>query len=62
MDVTSFVTSAAMIISQTNVKQQVNVTLMKTALNSAESRSTDLLKVMEQSVLPHIGGKVDLKG
>ena len=62
MDVTSFVTAAAMAISQSSVKQQVNVSLLKTAMNSAENSSAELLKAMEQSVQPNLGNKIDLKG
>lgn len=62
MDITSFVTSAAMMIRQSSVQQQVNVTLLKTAMNSAENTSVELLKAMEQSVQPHIGSKVNIKG
>ena len=62
MDVTSFVITAAMAISQSSVKQQVNVSLLKTAINSAETDSTELLKAMEQAVQPNLGNKIDIKG
>ena len=62
MDITSFVTSAAMMIRQSSVQQQVNVSLLKTAMNSAENNSAELLKAMEKSVQPHLGSKVDITG
>ena len=62
MDITAFISSASMMISQSTVQQQVNVSLLKTAMNNAENNSTELLKAMEQSVQPHVGSKVDLKG
>jgi len=62
MDITAFISSASMMISRSTVQQQVNVSLLKTAMNNAENNSTELLKAMEQSVQPHVGSKVDLKG
>jgi hypothetical protein len=62
VDITSYVTSVATMLSQSKVNQQVNISLLKTAMSSAENQSTELLKAMEISVQPHIGGKIDIKG
>lgn len=62
MDITAFVSSASMMMSQSNVQQQVNLSLMKTTMNNAETRSTELIKTMEQSVRPHVGSEFDVRG
>lgn len=62
MDITSYLTSVATMISQSKVNQQVNISLLKTSMNNAQNQSTELIKAIENSVHPHIGGKIDIKG
>lgn len=62
MDLTAFVTSAAIMTSQSSVQQNVNIALLKKALNTSESNSNELIRSMQKSVQPHIGSKVDIKG
>lgn len=61
MDISTYVTAASMAISQSNIHQQVNLSLLKTAMNNAENKSVELIKAMEQSVQPHLGSKIDVK-
>lgn len=62
MDITSYLTSVATMINQSKVNQQVNISLLKTSMNNAQNQATELIKAIENSVHPHIGGKIDIKG
>lgn len=62
MDVTTYETAAAIMTSQSSVQQNVNIALLKKAMNTSESNSNELIRSMQQSVQPHIGSKVDIKG
>lgn len=48
-------------LSQANLKQDVSISLLKTAHNQASVQTEALTKMMEQSILPHLGGNVDIK-
>lgn len=55
-------------LSQMKVAQQVSMSVLKMAMNASQVQMEDLLqmvqqnaKMMEQSVNPHIGGKIDIK-
>ncbi len=52
----------SMALSQMNVRQEANVSLMKKTLDQSETNSAQVVKMLEQSVQPHLGGSVDLKG
>lgn len=52
----------SMALSQMNVRQEANVSLMKKTLNQSETNSAQVVKMLEQSVQPHLGSSVDLKG
>ncbi|WP_084243354.1 YjfB family protein [Planomicrobium okeanokoites] len=62
MDVTAFVTSASIMTAQSSVQQRVNVSLLKKTMDTSESNANELIRAMQQSVQPHIGNKLDLKG
>lgn len=62
MDVTTYLTAAAIMTSQSSVQQNVNIALLKKAMNTSESNSNELIRLIQQSVQPHIGSKVDIKG
>ncbi|PKH10365.1 YjfB family protein [Planomicrobium sp. MB-3u-38] len=62
MDVTTYVTAAAIMTSQSSVQQNVNIALLKKAMNTSESNSNELIRTMQHSVQPHMGSKVDIKG
>lgn len=48
-------------LSQANLKQNASISLLKMAQSQASVQSEALTKMMEQSVLPHLGGNVDIK-
>ncbi len=54
------IAALSMGLSQMQLSQEVNVSVMKMAMDTAEVQSEDLSKIMEQSVLPHLGGNIDL--
>ncbi|MCM3611973.1 YjfB family protein [Planococcus sp. MERTA32b] len=49
-------------LSQMNVRQEATVSVMKKSMDQAESTGDSIVKMLEQSVQPHIGGSVDIKG
>ncbi|WP_404337718.1 YjfB family protein [Planococcus rifietoensis] len=52
----------SMSLSQMNVRQEVSVLVTKKAMDQAETNSANVVKMLEQSVQPHIGSSIDLKG
>ncbi|MNJ57927.1 hypothetical protein D3C77_535380 [compost metagenome] len=48
-------------LSQANLKQNVSISLLKMVQDEASVQSEALAKMMQQSVLPHLGGNVDIK-
>ncbi|WP_077065054.1 YjfB family protein [Gracilibacillus massiliensis] len=56
------VAAMSVIMNQAQVKQQASVSLMDKALDQAETQSSDMIKMMETSMQPHLGGNIDLKG
>lgn len=57
----------SMNLSQAKVAQQVGISVMKMAMNTAEGQSADLLKMlagsvknMEQSINPELGVNLDV--
>ncbi|MDO6656369.1 YjfB family protein [Anaerobacillus sp. 1_MG-2023] len=51
----------SIVLNQSKVQQQVQTSLTKTAMNQAENQSNDLIKMLEQSVQPHLGNNVNIK-
>ncbi|QGH34080.1 putative motility protein [Gracilibacillus salitolerans] len=49
-------------MNQAQVKQQASVSLMDKALDQAESQSSDMIKMLESSMQPHLGSNIDIKG
>ena len=54
-------------LNQVKVNQQVDVSVLKMAMNSSEMQSAELIKMleantklMEQMMNPHLGGNVDV--
>ena len=48
-------------ISQMKLAQQVSVSVAKLAMDSAKGQANDMVKALELSVQPHLGGNIDLK-
>ncbi|WP_434401035.1 YjfB family protein [Planococcus sp. 11815] len=56
------IAALSMSLSQMNVRQEASVLVTKKVMDQAETNSASVVKMLEQSVQPHIGGSVDLKG
>lgn len=48
-------------MSQASLQQQVSLSVTNKAMDQAEVASQGLIKMMEQSVTPHLGGSIDVK-
>jgi Putative motility protein len=51
----------SIMLNQSQLQQQVNLSVMKMAMNKAQQNSTNVIKMLEQSLQPHIGSQIDLK-
>lgn len=47
-------------LSQIQLAQEISTSVMKMAMETSELQVQDLTKIMEQSVVPHVGGNVDI--
>ncbi|MDQ0482222.1 YjfB family protein [Guptibacillus hwajinpoensis] len=56
------IAALSMVLNQAKVQQQVNVSLTKTAMNQAQDNSNQFVKMLEQSVQPHLGSHANIKG
>ncbi len=56
------IAALSMSLSQMNVRQEASVLVTKKAMDQAETNSANVVKMLEQSVQPHIGSSIDLKG
>lgn len=48
-------------LSQIKIAQEASVSVMKMAMDTAKSQSSDLTKMMEKSVNPSLGKNIDIK-
>lgn len=55
------IAALSMALSQMNVRTEANVSIMKKTIDQAETNGQDVVKMLEQSVQPHIGSRVDFK-
>ncbi|MDM5315088.1 YjfB family protein [Fictibacillus sp. b24] len=55
------IASLSVMLNQSQVQQQANLSIMKMAMNTAEQNSVNFTKMLEQSVQPHLGSKIDMK-
>ncbi|MDX1806635.1 MAG: YjfB family protein [Paenisporosarcina sp.] len=64
------IAALSMALSQMNVRQEASVSIMKKTMDQAESNGEGVvkmlkdssLKTMEQSIQPHIGSQLDIRG
>lgn len=64
------IAALSMALSQMNVRQEASVSIMKKTIDQAESNGEGVvkmlkdssLKTMEQSIQPHIGSQLDIRG
>lgn len=47
-------------MSQTQLMTQVNVAVLAKSLSSIETMGDNMVKMMEQSVSPNLGGNIDI--
>jgi outer membrane lipoprotein-sorting protein len=55
------IAALSVVLNQSQVQQEATLSVMKMAMNNAEDNSATLTKMLEQSVQPHLGSKIDLK-
>lgn len=56
------IAALSMALSQMNVRQEANISVMKKSIDQAESNGDSMVKMLEQSVQSHLGRSIDLKG
>lgn len=47
-------------LSQMKIAQEASVSVMKMAMETGEVQLEELTKIMEQSVVPNLGGNIDI--
>lgn len=55
------IAALSMAMSQVNVRTEANVSIMKKTIDQAETNGQDVVKMLEQSVQPHVGAKLDIR-
>ncbi|SER81406.1 Putative motility protein [Gracilibacillus ureilyticus] len=55
------IAAMSVIMNQAQVKQQASIAVMDKALNQAETQSSDMIKMLESSMEPHLGSSIDIK-
>lgn len=56
------IAALSMALSQMNVRQEATVSVMKKSMDQLEANGDSVVKMLQQSVQPHIGKSVDIKG
>ncbi|ANU09195.1 putative motility protein [Planococcus antarcticus DSM 14505] len=56
------IAALSMAMSQMNVRTEANVSVMKKTIDQAETNGQEVVKMLEQSVQPHIGSRIDIRG
>lgn len=49
------------VMSQMKVQQEASMSVMKMAMDTVKQNTSDMVKTMEMSVNPHVGGNIDIK-
>lgn len=55
------IAALSMAMSQMNVRTEANVSIMKKTIDQAETNGQDVVKMLEQSVQPHVGSSIDFR-
>ena len=55
------IAALSMGLSQMRLANEVGASVLKMAMDSGEASMDGMVKIMEQSVNPHIGGSIDIK-
>lgn len=48
-------------LSQMKLAQSVSLSVAKLSMDTAQTQATEMVKALEQSVQPHLGGNIDLR-
>lgn len=48
-------------MNQSQLKQQASISVMKKTIDQAEIQSEQMIKMLQQSVQPYLGGSIDVK-
>jgi len=51
----------SIMMSQSQLKHQASLSVMKKTMDIAEIQSEQMVRMLEMSVQPHLGGHVDVK-
>ncbi|AIY04071.1 hypothetical protein Plano_0106 [Planococcus sp. PAMC 21323] len=55
------IAALSMAMSQASVKTEANVSVMKKTIDQAETNGQEVVKMLEQSVRPHVGSSIDFR-
>lgn len=55
------IAALSMAMSQASVKTEANVSIMKKTIDQAETNGQEVVKMLEQSVRPHVGSSIDFR-
>ena len=56
------IAALSMSLSQIKVAQEISTSVLKLAMDSSYNQISDMTQIMEQSIQPHLGGNIDIKG
>ena len=55
------IAALSMAMTQASVKTEANVSIMKKTIDQAETNGQEVVKMLEQSVRPHVGSSIDFR-
>ncbi len=55
------IAAMASVMKHSQIKQQVNISLAKMSMDVSKDITSEMIKMMEHSVTPHLGNSIDLK-
>lgn len=51
----------SIMMSQSQLKQQASISVMKQTMDHAEMQSEQMIQMLQQTVQPHLGGNIDVR-
>lgn len=55
------IAALSMAMSQMNVRTEANVSVIKKTMDQAKTNGQEVVKMLEQSVRPHVGSSIDFR-
>ncbi|ANU24608.1 YjfB family protein [Planococcus donghaensis] len=55
------IAALSMAMSQASMRTEANVSVMKKTIDQAETNGQEVVKMLEQSVQPHMGSSIDFR-